>query len=315
MSHELYKRLRPKTAADFFGNGEVVLTLKKWEKNPKKIPHTILLHGPSGCGKTTTGRILKKLLGVTQKSDHNFVELNCADFRGIDTVRDMRNTMSLSAMGGGNRIWFLDEVHKLTNDAQNGMLKILEDTPDHVYFILATTEPEKIIPTVRGRCYKLSMKRLELNDARRLCKFAWKESGAEAKLRDEVIDKVIDAAEGSARELLVILDQIKVHKKSKDMIESIVKSSTKTAAIAIARALLQSRAQWRDVAAVLKEHQEEDAEKLRWMVLGYCKAILLNGKADRRAAIIIDLFRDNFFDCKYAGLVSACFSVVDANRK
>ena len=132
---ELYKKHRPSYLEDVFGQPEAVKVLGSMiEKDD--LPHSILFTGPSGVGKTTLARILKEEL---ECHANDFKEINCADFRGIDTIRDIRNNMNRQSLMGGPLIWLIDEAHKLTNDAQTAFLKMLEDTPKHVYFFLATT--------------------------------------------------------------------------------------------------------------------------------------------------------------------------------
>ena len=117
----------------------------------------ILFTGPSGTSKTTLARIYKNHIGC---SDMDFVELNAANFKGIDTVRDIIRDMNLSPMKGPVRMWLIDECHKMTNDAQNAFLKSLEDVPSHVRFCLATTDSSKLLKTLVSRCHKVQTKLL-----------------------------------------------------------------------------------------------------------------------------------------------------------
>ena len=145
--HELYKKYRPDGYGDLVGQAPAVKVLRGLLK--KGLPHAMLLTGPSGCGKTTVARIIKNKL---QCQDSDFVELNSASDRGIDVIRGIDGRMRLGGLLGGPRIWLFDECHRLTKDAQEAMLKYLEDTPSHVYFLLATTEPDKLITAIRTRC-------------------------------------------------------------------------------------------------------------------------------------------------------------------
>ena len=128
----LYQKHRPQTLADVQGNRNIVTTLKGLFATPEKMPHTFLFHGETGCGKTTIARIVAENLGCTE---NNLVEIDTGQFTGIDTVRDIRKSAQFIPLGGGVRVFIIDEVHRMTKDAQNAFLKILEDTPPHIYFI------------------------------------------------------------------------------------------------------------------------------------------------------------------------------------
>ena len=130
----LYLKYRPNSFDEMVGNEDVVQVLKSQLKG-KQTPHSILFHGPTGCGKTTLGRIVANELGA---KGSDLREVDSADFRGIDTIRDIRKQSTYKPLESPCRVWILDEVHKLTNDAQNAMLKALEDTPamSTTYFAL-----------------------------------------------------------------------------------------------------------------------------------------------------------------------------------
>ena len=125
----LYQKYRPTNLKDFFGNDGLKRDLKPFLEGRRTPPKSILFTGPSGCGKTTLARILAYTIGCAE-GDIN--ELDTADFRGIDSIRDIRRQMNLVPLGGQARVWILDECHKLTNDAQNALLKALENPPAHV---------------------------------------------------------------------------------------------------------------------------------------------------------------------------------------
>ena len=157
---ELYKRFRPKSLDAVVGNGGTVAALQKFLKKGN-LPHTILFKGPSGCGKTTLARILAKELGCGVL---DLREYNSADFRGIDTIRDISRIMTNAPAAGNCRVFILDEAHQLSKDAQNAALKILEDTPKHVYFFICTTDPQKLIATIRSRCTEMPVDLLKLDE-------------------------------------------------------------------------------------------------------------------------------------------------------
>lgn len=305
---ELYKKHRPKSLKRIIGQPNAVRLLEVMFEEIN-IPHTFLFSGPSGCGKTTLARIVKNKLGCGKL---DFEELNCADVRGIDGVRRIRNRIQSAPISGDCRVWLIDEAHKLTNDAQNAFLKMLEDTPDHVYFMLATTHPQKLLNTIRTRCTEITVKVLNYKAMGKLIRSVAKREGIKLLeiLTDEVVDKIIECSEGSARKALVLLNQIRGLKKEEDILEAIQKSATEQVAINIARALLNPRTKWPEMVKFLKGF-EEDSEDIRWMVLGYANKVLLSGgKYASRAYLIIVAFRDHFYESKFAGLTAACYEVI-----
>lgn len=295
----LYHDLRPTSFNDVVGQNTAVKFIRKQIK--KGFPHAVLFSGPSGCGKTTIARILKSKLNC---SDEDFNEINCADFRGIDMVRDIRSRMHLSPMGGECRIYLIDEVHELTKSAQNAFLKPLEDTPSHVYFFLATTDPQKLIKPLRTRCTDVVVRLLTNKELTLVM-------GEHSKgLEKSVLEALLTRAEGSARQALVLLEQVLSVEGEEAQLEIIERIDSQKQAIELARALIKPGAQWSSIAKQLKEINE-DAETLRHMVLAYCSSIVLGGgKLAPRAARILDRFEGNFYDSKRPGLVLACWDII-----
>lgn len=300
MTTELYKKYRPKSLDTIVGNETTVKTLQNMISR-KTIPHTILISGPSGCGKTTLARILMKEL---ECSELDFRELNCSDNRGIDTIRSISKAISLAPTGGKVRMWLLDESHMLTSEAQNAALKILEDTPKHVYFVLCTTDPQKIIPTIRTRCCHLEVELLNDNLMTDLINRVT--TKCQESLDKDTLISLLAYAGGSARRALVALDRLfnlPVEQREQALKEDPEERET----IELCRALLK-REPWNKVNKILKGVKAEP-ETVRYAVLGYASAVLLN-KDDSQAAFIIDVFSENFYDSKKAGLVRACHEAI-----
>jgi DNA polymerase III gamma/tau subunit len=298
---EMYRRLRPTTFKGVVGQDEAVKALQSMI-DTDSIPHTIMLCGPSGTGKTTIARILVERLGCDM--DQDFIELDAATKRGIDDARQIRETAKL-APWGKCRVWLIDECHKLTGDAQTALLKTTEDSSEKAYFILATTDPNKVIPTLRGRCQIFSLKAISAKPMEKILLSACK--AEKKKVSQDVLDKIVDVSAGSARVAMQILERVLHLDDEDEQLNAVIASDANAAAIEIARALIKPRARFSDVAKVVKAC-EEDPEGIRRLVLAYCTTILLGaGKLAPRAAEIIDCFQDNYFDSGKAGLALSCW--------
>lgn len=298
---ELYRQHRPTTFNEVRGQKQAVRILHDAVATGK-VPHALLFTGPSGCGKTTLARIMQHKLGC---SDQDFTEINAADFRGIEMVREIRNRMLLHPIGGKCRIWLIDECHQLSKDAQNAMLKLLEDPPGHVYFFLPTTDPAKLITTLRTRCTEVPVRPLSQDDLREIILDVLDKEGVE--LDNEVLDKLVEHAQGSGRKALVLLGSVIDLQGAEKQLDAIVSADQERAAIELARALLNPRSTWPEVAGLLRDINE-DPESLRRMILGYMQAVLLKS-GNPRAFFIIDVFKQPFYDSGKPGLTCACYAV------
>jgi DNA polymerase-3 subunit gamma/tau len=304
---ELYKKYRPKVLQKVVGQAGALASIQKL-LDKGELPHALLLSGPSGCGKTTVARILKKSLDCGNADWH---EINSSDHRGVEMVREIRRYMNLAPIEGECRIWLIDECHKLTSDAQNAFLKMLEDTPAHVYFFLVTTDAGKLIKAIHTRCTEVRFVSLTEDQLEGLLLEVIKYEAFEVE--EKIVKEIVGAAEGSARKALVILGQVGGLKGEEAQLAAVQASSVnKDQAIALARALVNHNAGWKEVAVILKDLKDEDPEGIRYLVLAYSRAILLSGgPLAPRAFMIIDYFSENFWDSKQAGLAAACWAVVN----
>lgn len=292
-------RFRPGDLKDIIGNRDIIVSLDAIFSEEEK-PHTFLFSGPAGCGKTTLARIVCDLL---QCAPEAITELNMSNNRGIDTAREIIQNSYLSPIKGKVKVYLLDEAHKATNEFQNAMLKILEEPPPHVYFILCTTEPKRLLPTVLGRCTKFEVAKLPPKKIRRVIKNAL--DAEEKVMEDEVIDFIIDSADGVPRDALILLDKVVNIDDVQDQLNSItsIQKSQKNI-IDLCRALLEKK-KWEQVAKILS-NIEDDPENIRRAVLGYFGKVLLNN-GNARAALIIENFSDNYYDSGRAGLIHSCY--------
>lgn len=299
---ELYKKHRPAEFSDLVGNKITCEALSKLIQSG--FPKALLLSGPSGSGKTTLARIIKEKLGC---SDFDYKEQNAADARGIDDIRSIDRDSRIKSMKGTGKIFVLDEAHKLTNDAQTALLKLLEDGPKDVYFILCTTDPNKLIKTIHTRCTAFQLEKLDSEEIQDLINnVAAKEK---LKLTDSVIEKIADAADGSARQALVLLEKVSVIKGEDEQISVIVNPETTKNTIDLCRALMKKGTTWKELSFILKKIDDEP-ETVRRIVLGYFKAVLLNSGMPI-AAKVINAFQYDFFQSGEAGLVLACYNVIN----
>ena len=297
---------RPSTLDEIVGNEATVASIKSVMKRPlKDRPHAFLITGLSGGGKTTFGRIITSELGCV---GNDFTELNTADFNGIATVRALREKVGYAPSQGSKcRVWLIDEVHMMTPQAQEAILKLLEDPPAHVYFILCTTDPQKLKTTVKNRCTQFIVEALSDDEVKFLIRRTVEAEG-KTKLKKKVLAQVVEDSCGSARAALSILDSIIDMDPELQLKAAKRQAEAENQSIQLCRAIMKKNTAWRDVATIIKG-LKDDPEGIRWCMLSYAKAVLLSS-GSMRAALVIEAFKDNFYDSKMAGVVYACYSVL-----
>lgn len=303
----LYNKYRPEHLDQIVGNQDVIDYLKEAlaeQVEEGTFPHVTLLHGPTGCGKTTIARIIARDLGCELEMDFN--EVDSSNFRGIDTVRHIIDNSRYKALSGGIRVWLIDEVHGMTRDAQNALLKLLEDSPDDVYFILCTTDPMKLLKTVRGRCIELKVNPLNETQMRGLLRSIVKSE--EDKLTVTVYDQIIQDAMGLPRNAIQILEKVLKVEPDRRLEFAKQTASEYSESIELCRALL-SKPSWKEVRTILQGLKDQEPESVRRHVLGYAQSVLLS-KENNKAAQIIEEFWEPLYDIGFPGLVYMCYSVV-----
>ena len=305
MTSELYKLYRPKSFKQVIGQESTVSALGELIKK-KDLPHSILFYGPSGTGKTTLARITATKLKC---SSYDLVEVNAAESRGIDIVRQIEFAAHMMPMSGPVRVWIIDECHQLTSAAQDCFLKVLEDTPEHVYFLLCTTDAKKLKKTIISRCTEFKLQSLPAKEIKRILDNVIDEE--EMKIDEDVIDKIVEIADGGPRKALVLLHSVTGTEDTRQQLELLSRSDVKQQAIDLARLLLHNETNWRDVSMFLQKC-EEDPEAMRYMILNYMNSVALgDGKKISRAITIMELFQDTFYDSKKAGLTLACYKAME----
>jgi len=297
---------RPKTLDEVIGNEGIKESLKSVFTRDDK-PHAVLFTGPSGCGKTTLARIIANMIGC---SLDDVQEYNSSNTRGIDSIREIAQNAQYAPMSGKVKVYLLDEVHRMTKDAQNALLKLLEDGPKHVYFLLCTTDPEMLINAIKTRCMRFEVKALAGPQMEKLIIQTLKEEGVFEETDKAVIKQIVKNADGCPRQALIQLDQVIDITDTEAAINAVNAAvATETASIEVCRLLLETRTnRWADMKFLLKG-LTEDSEKMRYAILGYMDAVLMsdNCKDPDRVTAIIDCFTESFMYSGKAGFHAAAF--------
>jgi len=222
----LYRKYRPKDFEELAGQKEIVKTLKASLKN-KRTSHAYLFAGPRGLGKTTTARLIAKgvnclehditdepcnkcdnCLAINDGTFIDMIEIDAASNRGIDEIRQLKEKINYQPSSGRKKIYIIDEAHMLTKEAFNALLKTLEEPPDHVIFILATTEPDKILPTIISRCQRYDFKPVFIGEMKERLSYIAEEEKIE--LEDDVYGMIYESASGGMRDSISILERLMI---------------------------------------------------------------------------------------------------------
>lgn len=218
----LYRKYRSKTFEEIVGQEPIVKTLKN-ALLQNKVAHAYLFSGPRGTGKTSIARLFAKALNCEQGLGHqcnvcenckamnnnshpDVIEIDAASNNSVDDARSLIEKVRYSPMLGKYKVYIIDEVHMMSSSAFNALLKTLEEPPSYVVFILCTTEPHKVLPTIVSRCQHYEFKKIDDKDLIKLIKKVLLNEGVSAS--DEAIHLITELANGGARDALSLLDQI-----------------------------------------------------------------------------------------------------------
>lgn len=283
--HTLY---RPQALDQVIGQDSVVKSLSKVLAS-KNVPHAYLFTGPSGTGKTTLARIIAREMGIPDKG---VLEIDAASNSGIADMRAVVDNVRYKALSDtGRKFVIVDEAHSLSKATWQSLLKPIEEPPEHVYWALCTTEPDKVPDTVRSRCTAYNLKSVSEDDLQALIEYVASEE--KMKLGADLVGLIARQAGGSARKALVFLSQVQGvtdKKEAARLIENGVGDEEQ--AIALARMICGHKGfTWEAAAKIIAALDGESPEGLRLMIVNYAAAVLKNTRDPQPLLAVLDAFR------------------------
>jgi DNA polymerase-3 subunit gamma/tau len=301
-THSLYRKYRPTSFAedDLVGQEHVVGTLRN-AIALDRISHAYLFCGPRGTGKTTTARLLAKAVNcldpdpgrrpcnrcaacdaINRNATTDVIEIDAASNRGIDDIRDLRERVKYAPTQLKTKFYIIDEAHQITGAAANAFLKTLEEPPAHTRFVLATTDPEELLPTIVSRCQRFDFRRIHVDAMIATLRRVAEREGI--RIEDDALPVIARQATGSLRDALGMLDQVAMYRESADAEDKAIDADTVRAVLGVSRnerveRLARALAD-RDPAGGLREINSaveagDDIRQLGRQLLSYLRMLML----------------------------------------
>ena len=309
----LYRVYRPQTFQDVVGQEHVTITLRNALRE-SRLSHAYLFNGPRGTGKTSAAKIMAKAVNCEQPIDGepcnqcetckaisngsvtDVLEIDAASNRGVEEIRDIRDKVKFAPSDVRYKVYIIDEVHMLTTEAFNALLKTLEEPPSHVIFILATTEPHKLPATIISRCQRFDFHRIPLKVMVNLLQKICESQGV--RVEEQALQLVAKMAEGGARDALSLLDQAISYSKDEVRASDIMQITGTVAQTYFS--VLAHHIVRRDVAQVMEQFdqvmvQGKDPEQFLHDFLYYYRDMLLLKTAPQLEEIVERTMIDDQF--------------------
>ena len=287
MTQPMHVRYRPTAFDEVLGQGNVAHSMEAALRSGDS--RAFLLSGPSGCGKTTLSRIGAHFIGC---SPENVIEIDAATHTGVDDVRALQEVLSFIPFGENtNRAVIVDECHRLSANARDSLLKVIEEPPEGVYWFLCTTEPGKVPVTIKTRCNSYTLNSVKEDDLGELLDWVCEEEKIE--MSEDVADMCVHEAHGSPRQLLVNIATCRDAETKKDAAD-LLKTALDSEPVRDLCQLLLNNGSWIKAMKIVEKMENESPESVRIVICRYMTKVLMGKKnhAEIRACLgILEAFR------------------------
>lgn len=288
MIDDLHVLYRPQTFEEVIGQDHITDSLKHL-KEKNAMPHAYLLVGPSGTGKTTIGRIIASELKCEPS---NLIEVDAASNSGVDDVRALTSTLQYTGFGkNSTKVIIIDEVHAISGKAWQALLKPIEEPPEHVYFILCTTEEDKVPKTIKTRCHQYNFRAVDLDSLAELVEIVAEDS--QIKITGPMATLIARESDGSPRRALTLLSKASGVKDIEELKELLETTDENINVIELCRLLVGRGINWKKVLRILDKMENMPAESIRLTVMNYVAKVLSNTPDEAKALkllAILDAF-------------------------
>ncbi len=284
---DLHLKYRPKTFDDVIGQDSTIKSLKQMLVT-YTLPHAILLCSKSpGVGKTTLGRIIASELKC---DDHNLIEIDGASNNGIDNMRNLQDVVKHKGMGlNSTRVVIIDEGHRVTKPAWDSVLKIIEEPPQFLYWVICTTDAAALPKTILSRCTKFTLKDMTIDT---IVKLLTKVADAESiKLLPKTISLIASESNGSCRDALVYLNQVRGCLTDDEVREVIGTVKDEVDVIDLCRVIVNKKAPYLNVVAMLKDLKDNNPFTIKTIMVNYLVSCVLNCKDTRDAVRFLNMLQ------------------------